>query len=208
MPSVNGLLEPRPLTATHVGLHQESPLAQHSHSQGRMDASSVTGLFSNVTSGNWCYTFSDCVFQHVRQRDLQCVAEPYVANVICWSLQVPCPDDQVHGDVRYSDPSSVWVLICSIIVFFMVNYAPLLNNLLQLKCPNHALLFSNHMATKIVMTVRVNYLWFQVEKRHASWVVTHMHVKMKTALWWILAKILGWCYIWHVSSETLQTLLC
>ena len=45
---------------------------------------------------------------------------PATCATISRPLQVPCPDDQVHGDVRYSDPSSVWVLICSIIVFFMV----------------------------------------------------------------------------------------
>ena len=38
-------------------------------------------------------------------------------------MQVPCEGSQVHNNVRYNDPSSVWVLICSMIVFFMVNVA-------------------------------------------------------------------------------------
>jgi len=37
-------------------------------------------------------------------------------------LQTPCNVSQVHDNIRYSDSSAAWVLICSIIVFFMVSY--------------------------------------------------------------------------------------
>ena len=36
-------------------------------------------------------------------------------------MQKPCDDQSLHYNLRYSSPSAAWVLIASIIVFFMVH---------------------------------------------------------------------------------------
>ena len=47
-------------------------------------------------------------------------AQPFYVLIICIQ-QRACPEAEVHQSVRYTEGSAAWVLIASIIVFFMVD---------------------------------------------------------------------------------------
>ena len=95
-----------------------------------LDAGLVSGLFGNDSGGGveengWCYDYDHCHFSYVsglgkKKRNLEFNLHKFHA---CAAQQRPCAKDDLHENVRYTEGSAAWVLIASIIVFFMViNY--------------------------------------------------------------------------------------
>ena len=100
----------------------------------QMESELLTEFFGNGSqaSGNWCYAYNRCTFHYVSTRSTRpkfplgrsvtlVRLDPRAKdpNLFCVAIsQRPCAHP--HPDLRYTDSSAAWVLIASIIVFFMV----------------------------------------------------------------------------------------
>ena len=112
--------------------HCRRNMAEHDY-----DYESLSGLFTN-TSSNSCFNYERCTYQYVRKNTKIMYNHRYVVYIIYGKdygklclhskavhhefLQRPCENTSLHSDYRYSDSSAAWVLIASIIVFFMVRF--------------------------------------------------------------------------------------
>ena len=94
-----------------------------------LDAGLFSGLFRNNGSGGdvdeWCYDYNHCHFRYV-SGSIVYLQGSSACSVLCTNYilciqQKACPEADVHQNVRYTEGSAAWVLIASIIVFFMVD---------------------------------------------------------------------------------------
>ena len=101
----------------------------------------LTGLFQNSSDDDWwCFDFKQCTFQYVSCRmTSHATRVAVVPGLMCWNavffrclasvtttvLRLPPPqsacNESVRPYLRYTAASAAWVLLCSIIVFFMVS---------------------------------------------------------------------------------------
>ena len=88
----------------------------------------LSGLFGSGNGNGsaepdeWCYDYDRCHFPYVSikpESNLLLSLQPRSLVLTCVQ-QKACPVSDLHENARYTEGSAAWVLIASIIVFFMV----------------------------------------------------------------------------------------